>query len=183
VKDLYGFERWETGELARSSRGYRKYSQDSINNEMIYHVGGRQLNAQQWQQQLAGEAHDLAKRLTEQLADIKGLGADQPLSFDQLMANFKDNKPLGLMADGQPHPFSEQIEIIFNQQMSDLADYADSQWLRDKSPIQVTNKDQSAPEFIADIVEMITLSKKVWTFDEMLNIDDSLSESDSKQTS
>ena len=172
VKDLYGFERWETGDLARSSRGYRKFSQDTMNVDMSYHVGGKVLTSQQWQQKLGQEAISLENRLIKMLADIKGLGADVPLNFEQLIANFKDNKPLGLKADGKPHPFAEQIAIIFKTQMSDLADYVDSLWLQDKLPPQEVPEEQSAAKFITDMVDMIAESKKVWSFEELLAIGD-----------
>ncbi|MCJ8298438.1 MAG: hypothetical protein MJK13_05795 [Pseudomonadales bacterium] len=180
VKDLYGFERWETGELARSARGYRKFAQDSISADMNYHVGGQVLNSQQWQRLLGEEANALGKRLTNLLSNIKGLGADQSLSFEQLIANFKDNQPLGLMADGKPHPYAEQIEIIFNEQKSELADYVDSQWLRDKLPPQAPKDEQSAAQFITEMVGMIAESKKVWTFEELLKIGDESSVASSK---
>lgn len=48
----------------------------------------------------------------------------------------------------------------------------DAQWLRENVPQPTLNQEEQTEEFLSNVMSMIRESQKVWTFDELLSVDE-----------
>jgi hypothetical protein len=168
VEDIYGIERWETGELSRSARFYRKYAEDQFRPDSTYYIGLEQISAFDWKQRIQEEAIALGEELDSLLRNSQAT-SPEPFTMDQLIANFRKAKPLGLMADGTLHPDSARIEAAFKDKQLQLADYVDGTWLREGLPLSTLSTEEKSQQTVKEVVKMIKDSREVWEFDALLD--------------
>jgi len=171
IEELYGIERWEVGELSRGERFDRRYAEDEFRADATYYKGLEPMSAAQWKEGLTQEAVALAKELETLLEQAQGSNPE-PLTMDQLITNFRKGEPLGLLADGTMHPAAVSIEAAFESKQLQLADYVDSQWLRDGTPHSSQSEEERSQEMLKDVVKMIKDSQEVWKFDALMGIMD-----------
>lgn len=168
VEDIYGIERWETGELSRSARFYRKYAEDQFRADSTYYIGQEPTSASDWKKRLQKEAIALGEELEGILRNSQSV-SPEPFTMDQLIANFRKAKPLGLMADGTLHPDAARIEAAFKDKQLELADYVDGTWLREGLPLSTQSAEDKSQQTVKDVVKMIKESREVWEFDALLD--------------
>lgn len=173
IEELYGIERWEVGELSRGERFYRRYAQDEFRADATYYDGSEPITAAQWKEGLTQEAVALAKELESLLKQAQGTNPE-PLTMEQLIANFRKGEPLGLLADGSMHPAAASIEAAFESEKLKLADYVDSQWLRDGAPHLTQSQEERSQEIVDDVFKMIKDSQAVWEFDTLMGVMDTV---------
>lgn len=118
VYQHYGLEPWETGNNARALR-------EGVWQGMEYFEHQSESMKERILSQAQRRAESLDQKLQQLLVGVSSGG----LKLEQLIENFRFNRPAGTLPDGGIHPRNAELERFLESNEEDIVAYIDSAWL------------------------------------------------------